>query len=213
MIQTSFIVLSIVLLVVMGLVSIALTLRLNQVQQAFLEYREWAEKEIERVTQSDHVTGALKHSVFLSLLSNECRRSVREFTPLTLMTLNVKKTTTDELTNDELHNIAEVLKQQLSRPGDQLGRCGEHQLCLLLPSTNEHAGVFAEACHQKIKSAFSSSDFQFTLAACTFQPNAALNADMASRLVEETLVKALAEKPGEVLFHAEYSHDFNPMYT
>ena len=212
MFQTSFIVLSIVLLVVMSLVSIAVTLRLNQVQQAFLEYREWAEKEIERVTQSDHVTGALKHSVFLSLLTNECRRSIREFSPLTLMKLDIQKTASD-LTDKELHRVAEILKQQLSRPGDQLGRCGDHQLCLLLPSTNEHAGVFAEACHQKIKSAFSSSDFQFTLAACTFQPNAALNADMASRLVEETLVKALAEKPSEVLFHAEYSHDFNPMYT
>lgn len=209
MIQTLFIVLSVLL----SLISIGLTLRLNQLQQAFLEYRRWAEQEIERVNHTDSHTGALKNSAFMDLLSSECRRAVREFTPLTLMKLDVQHLSGAVPSSEEIHQIAEILKQRLSRPGDQLGRCGDSQLCLLLPSTNEHAGVFAKVCHQAVIEAFCSSDFQFTLAACTFQPTASLTPEMATDMVNETLVKALSEKPGEVLFHAEYGHDFNPMYT
>lgn len=209
MIQTLFIVLSVLL----SLVSIGLTLRLNRINQAFSEYRLWAENEIERVSRTDTATGALKYSAFYDLLSSECRRAVREFTPLTLMKLDMRHLSGEEPSDAERHQVSEILKQRLSRPGDQLGRCGENQLCLLLPSTNEHAGVFAKVCHQAVNDAFTSSDVQFTLAACTFQPTANLTAEMASEMVNETLEKALNEKPGEVLFHAEYTHDFNPMYT
>jgi GGDEF domain-containing protein len=208
-IQTLFIVLSVLL----SLVSIGLTLRLNRINQAFSEYRIWAENEIELVSRTDTGTGALKNSAFNDLLSSECRRAVREFTPLTLMKLDMQHLNGDDPSDDELHQVAEILKERLSRPGDQLGRCGQNQLCLLLPSTNEHAGVFANVCHQAVNDAFTSSDVQFTLAACTFQPTVSLTPEMASEMVNETLVKALSERPGEVLFHAEYSHDFNPMYT
>lgn len=209
MIQTLFIVLSVLL----SLVSIGLALRLNRTTQAFSEYRHWAEQEMERISRTDTLTGALKYTAFIELLSSECRRAVREFTPLTFMKLDVLKLNEETLSDQELKQVAEILRQRLSRPGDQLGRCGEHQLCLLLPSTNEHAGVFAKSCHQAVKEAFDSDGFQFTLAACTFQPTASLSADMATDLIRETLEKALKDSPGEVLFHAEYSHDFNPMYT
>ena len=209
MIQTLFIVLSVLL----SLISIGLTLRLNQINQAFSDYRHWAENEIERVSRTDTGTGALKNSAFFDLLSSECRRAVREFTPLTLMKLDMRHLNGENPSDEDMHQVADILKQRLSRPGDQLGRCGQSQLCLLLPSTNEHAGVFASMCHQAVNDAYISTDVQFTLAACTFQPTANLTPEMASEMVNETLVKALNEKPGEVLFHAEYSHDFNPMYT
>lgn len=209
MIQTLFIVLSILL----SLVSIWLTLRLNRLNQTFSEYRLWAEQEIERVSRTDTATGALKLNAFMEQLANECRRSVREFTPLTLMTVDIQTADASAVSVDVMHDVAEILSHRLSRPGDQLGRCSDHQLGLLLPSTNEHAGQFANLCHQALLEHFSDSNLQCTLAACTFQPTASLNADMATEMVMQTLNKALQENPGQVLFHAEYSHDFNPMYT
>lgn len=209
MIQTLLILLSVLL----GLLSLGLTLRLNHVNQAFADYRQWADQEIARVSRTDTLTGTLKNEAFTELLASECKRAVREFTPLTLMKLDVQKQDAAQLSAEELHQIAEILKQRLSRPGDQLGRCGDQQLCLLLPSTNEHAGVFAKACHDAVRAGVDPSCFQITLAACTFQPTASLSAQMAIEMINETMQNALVQTPGDVLFHAEYGHDFNPLYT
>ncbi|MFN3880700.1 MAG: GGDEF domain-containing protein [Nitrincola lacisaponensis] len=209
MVLTLFIVLTVLLTVL----SIVLTLRLNRLNQRYTEFRDWAESEIERVNRCDSETGALKLSAFAEQLDNECRRAVREFTPLTLMCLDIRMADGSGLPAEAMREIVAILKHQLSRPGDQLGRYAEQQLGLLLPSTNEHAGSFAERCHQALQQHFESIPVQLTLAACTFQPSASLNGVMAQQLVDETLVQALHEAPGQVLFHAEYSHDFNPTYA
>lgn len=209
MIQTLFIVLSAVLSVVV----LALAWHVHRVKQAFMEYRLSAEQQLERSSQMDESTRALKADVFMELLSIECRRSVRDFTPLSLMIFEVQSIGDATVSADVMAKVASVLRHHLSRPGDQLGRCSEATLGLLLPSTNEHAGAFAQRCHEAVMDHFKASPYQFTLAACTFQPSADLNSAFASEQVQQVLSKALQEKPGQVLFHAEHNHDFNPLYT
>jgi GGDEF domain-containing protein len=203
----------IILALVLTLLSVGLTLQINRLKRELADYRQWAESELERVSRADPETGALKAQPFFEQLDNECRRAVREFTPLTLMKLDIQLLDDRAELSFVLKETAAVLSQQLSRPGDQLGRCSEQQLALLLPATNEHAGSFAERCHQAVLAAFEPGQIQLTLGACTFQPTAALRGEMAQELVTETLAAALTETPGRVVFHAEYSHDFNPTYA
>ncbi|QEW06282.1 nucleotidyl cyclase domain-containing protein [Nitrincola iocasae] len=203
----------IILALVLALLSVGLTLQINRLKRELSDYRQWADNEIERVSRADPETGALKALPFIEQLDNECRRAVREFTPLTLMQLDIQLLDSDLEFSAVLRQAAEILGHQLSRPGDQLGRCAEQQLALLLPATNEHAGSFAERCYQAVLEAFAPGQIQLTLGACTFQPTAALCAEMAQQLVTETLVNALETAPGTVVFHAEYSHDFNPTYA
>ncbi|WP_160173764.1 GGDEF domain-containing protein [Nitrincola sp. A-D6] len=203
----------IILALLLTLLSVGLTLQINRLKRELSDYRQWAESELERVSRTDHDTGALKAQPFFEQLDNECRRAVREFTPLTLMKLDIQLLDDQADRSAVLKRVAEILSQQLARPGDQLGRCAEQQLALLLPATNEHAGSFAQRCHQAVLDAFEPGQIQFTLGACTFQPTAALRGELAQQLVTETLAAALIETPGTVVFHAEYSHDFNPTYA
>lgn len=203
----------IILALALTLLSVGLTLQINRLKHELSDYRQWAESEIERVSRTDPETGALKAQPFFEQLDNECRRAVREFTPLTLMKLDIQLLDSHMEITTVLKRTAEILNHQLSRPGDQLGRCAEGQLALLLPATNEHAGSFAERCHQAVLDAFKPGQIQLTLGACTFQPTAALCGEMAQQLVMDTLIDALNSAPGMVVFHAEYSHDFNPTYA
>ncbi|WP_417584939.1 GGDEF domain-containing protein [Nitrincola sp.] len=203
----------IILALLLALLSVGLTLQINRLKHQLSDYQHWAESELERVSRSDAETGALKAQPFFEQLDNECRRAVREFTPLTLMKLDIQLLDSELDFSTALRQAADILGHQLSRPGDQLGRCSEQQLALLLPVTNEHAGSFAERCHQAVLAAFEPGQIQLTLGACTFQPTSALSGEMAQQLVTETLVSALETAPGTVVFHAEYSHDFNPTYA
>lgn len=203
----------IILALVLTLLSVGLSLQINRLKRELSDYRQWAEREIERVSRTDPETGALKAQFFFEQLDNECRRAVREFTPLTLMKLDIQLLDSGVEISTVLKQTAEVLSHQLSRPGDQLGLYAEGQLALLLPATNEHAGSFAERCHQAVLDAFEPGQIQLTLGACTFQPTAALCGEMAQQLVTETLADALNTAPGTVVFHAEYSHDFNPTFA
>lgn len=203
----------IILALVLTLLSVGLSVQINRLKRELSDYRQWAEREIERVSRTDPETGALKAQFFFEQLDNECRRAVREFTPLTLMQLDIQLLDSGVEISTVLKQTAEVLSHQLSRPGDQLGLYAEGQLALLLPATNEHAGSFAERCHQAVLDAFEPGQIQLTLGACTFQPTAALCGEMAQQLVTETLADALNTAPGTVVFHAEYSHDFNPTFA
>lgn len=207
-IQTLFISLTVLL----ALVTVGLSLQLYRTKKTFYDYRCWAENEIDRVSQTDSLTGALKKEPFFVFLSNECRRAIRDFTPLTLMMVEIKKLDGSELSSDTFHQIVNSLRARLCRPGDQLGYTGGQQLCFLLPSTNENAGVFVNLCHQTLLESFEPSLYQFTLVACTYQPSSNLSAEKAFASINQILVKALNDIPGGVLYQAEPCKDFNPMY-
>lgn len=209
MIQTLFIVLTLLL----SLFVFVLLFFLYKTRRAFQEYRRWAEDEIDRVSQTDAITGALKPGTFLMILANECRRAIREFSPLTLMLLDIKHLDGSELNAETFHQVTDLIRSRLSRPGDQLGCAGDQQLYILMPSTNENVTVFAEACHEYLVKSFEPGTFQFTLAACTYEPSAELSSETATKAVNQLLAKALIDMPGGVSYQAQSYHDFNPMYS
>lgn len=210
MILTLFIVLTLVLAVLsLGLLIKLICIRRQQADQLL-----WFNTELERVSAVDFATGVLKSNIFAVQLENECRRAIREFTPLTLVKLHVRPTNTEEDINHTLKQICDHLHHHLSRPGDQLGRCSENEIGMLLPATNEHAGVFAERCHQSLLEMIQDQDsIKITLAACTFQPTSILTGEMAEKMVDDILDKALHDTPGGVVYHAQHMDDFSPTYS
>ncbi len=133
--------------------------------------------EIENQLPVDRETGAATLSWFRAMLEQECRRAIREFTPITiikLLPINRK---------DSLHNAeyVELLKERMTRPGDLVALDVAEGLILLLPSTNEAVVKFAERLFQVINDQHSGTH----LFGYTFQPVSDLNSAKVSDILSQ----------------------------
>lgn len=191
--------------------SMVLVITCRRLQARFDAYRDWAEAEIGRVSQTDPLTGALSAEFFRQQLDSECRRAVRDFNPLTLIKIDIAFSGTEVEGEALMREAGRILREQVSRPGDQVGRIGHAQFALLLPSTNERADALAERCHLQLLSQLEIADLQVTLAAQTFQPSSLLSATVVSQSLESLLKLALQEAPGRVTFRGEESDDLTLM--
>lgn len=124
---------------------------------------------------------------FIENLDIECRRSVREFTPLTVMYLGAKT----PLSASRAEQVQAVLQASVCRPGDQVAQLDDRTFAILLPVTNEQVHVLAERCAEKLKAL--SGNPPLALGVCTFQPQADLRPVYAMEKTATLLAQALDE--------------------
>lgn len=123
----------------------------TQAQQSSVQMVSLAEQAESR-SVIDHSTGLFNRNYFDELVDNECRRAVREFSPLTMMLISVdylknfQESYGDEAAEQCLQRVAQTLKANVSRPGDLVARYDSEQFAFLLPSTNEQVVQLAERC-------------------------------------------------------------------
>lgn len=142
----------------------------------------------------DANTGIATEHWYQHMLALECRRAVREFSPLTVMRINLG----DKVKREHLLQLVRVLSEELSRPGDLIGWDGEQALGAVLPATNEHAGALAQRCHERILEQTSVPRDRLWIVAQTFQPRGNLNLDR----VQERLTAFMNEQSEPGVFYA-----------
>lgn len=141
-------------------------------------------------------------AVFMERLDIECRRCVREFSPLTviLMAIDHVQVDVEPVQQPLLHLLARCT----SRPGDVTARLSPRLFGLILPSTNEHAVQLAEQLHQEVRAA--ELNITVSIGLVTLQASSELNAQRALALVEQQL--QMAQKQGDSLhYDVEPYHD------
>lgn len=169
-----------------------------------------SQEKLASVTVIDELTGLTNGRHFNKVLSTECRRAVREFSPLTLMLIAVDKpdeALADEVTDQQLCKIAGVLKSAISRPGDQVARIAPAQFALLLPATNEQSPVLAERLCQDVKDIESTHRLSVSIGTSTLQPSAQLTAESILAKTESALAEAIECGGGQVRAHTEESQE------
>jgi len=126
---------------------------LRHSQQRLLE----TNLELQRLTNSDGLTGIANRRHFDEYLEIEWRRAVRERSEMSLLMIDVDhfKAYNDSfghLRGDEtLRQVAAVIKEAGSRPADLSARYGGEEFCLILPNTSaQGARLIAEALRRKV---------------------------------------------------------------
>lgn len=142
---------------------------------------EEMQADLQRQLPIDSETGATTFLWFQRMLEQECRRAMREFSPVSL--IRILPMGSDQ----DLHQKALIdeLQKRMTRPGDLVALDNERGLWLLLPATNEAVSGFAERMFQMVNQHYQSSH----LICYTFQPTADLNhlkvTDVFSQLERE----------------------------
>ncbi|WP_415893714.1 diguanylate cyclase domain-containing protein [Neptuniibacter sp. PT8_73] len=170
-------------------------------------------EQIAETSWSDPLTGLVNKLHFDEALDVECRRAVREFSPLTMMLLKIDsfKEFSDEYGVEAaqamLQEVSSVLKDSVGRPGDMIARIDDHLFAFILPSTNELVIQLAERCCETIYDhaiphQASPIDKVVTLSigVATMQPSRLLTPEYLLELSKQQLQEA--EAKGGNQFHA-----------
>lgn len=154
----------------------------------------------QRVT--DPETGAALPGWFEEVLQTECRRAIREFTPLAIMQVELRGR--DPVQRGVLRiELAKLLTRELSRPGDLVGLSESGMLQVLMPSTNEHCRQWIERFLSQAQLLRAETPVEVRVAACVMQPGADLNADKVRQYLLRQVAQ-LADRPdGSLAFEAE----------
>ncbi|WP_415883812.1 GGDEF domain-containing protein [Neptuniibacter sp. QD34_54] len=170
-------------------------------------------EQIAETSWADPLTGLVNKLHFDEALDVECRRAVREFSPLTMMLLKIDsfKEFSDEYgveaAEGMLQEVSSVLKNSVGRPGDMIARIDNHLFAFILPSTNEMVIQLAERCcntiyDHGIPHQASSIEKVVTLSigVATMQPSRLLTPEYLLELSKQQLQEA--EAKGGNQFHA-----------
>ncbi len=119
--------------------------------QALLEERsqqlEKANRALRELTAGDPLTGIANHRTFQEDLRKQWRRTARSRLPLTLLMIDVdglrhfNESKGHQAGDECLRQVADVLRQQLQRPGDAVGRYGGDEFVVLLAETDASGGL------------------------------------------------------------------------
>ena len=123
--------------------------------------------ELERQLPVDSNTGATSFFWFQRMLEQECRRAIREFSPVSVMRLLPVSS------DSTLHkaDLIESLHKRMTRPGDLVALDTSRGLWLLMPATNEAVSGFAKRVFELVNQQAGNTH----LISFTFQPTADLN--------------------------------------
>ncbi len=174
-----------------------------------LELQQSREK-LASLAVKDDLTGLANDRHFSQMLNTECRRAVREFSPLTLMLINADKIEGIEGSSarQKLRQVAGILEGVISRPGDLAARIGDHRFALLLPATNEQSPVLAERLCQEVREVSSEGEsLSISIGTCTMQPSVELTAENILASVEVALNDAVANGGDQVRAKTEDPRD------
>lgn len=174
----------------------------------------------ETLAVTDSRTGLFNRPYFEDVMANECRRAVREFTPLTLMLItvdyfkNYSETYGPEEAENGMVRIVDQLKQSVSRPGDLAARYEDEVLAFLLPSTNEQVVQLAERCCDEVRklaiphSASAAADtVTVSIGVATMQPSRLLTPERLIGATEQTLLEAKKRGGNQYVASAESVSD------
>ena len=124
--------------------------------QLLRKEQETLSQQLLETTANDLETGIASKTHFDEVLDVECRRAVREFSPLTVMLIELDEFTAFrqhygvEHADQALRQVASLLIESVGRPGDMVARINENRFALMLPSTNELVSELAERCRSCI---------------------------------------------------------------
>lgn len=178
------------------------SVRFNQQTQAIQALEDRAVQ----LTHANHL-GILDADELAIRMQNECRRAIREFTPLSvLLVVNLSE---ENNSQEQLHLAAQI-QQLLSRPGDVLGIDRFGCIRALLPSTNEAVKHLGK---KLLDAAPEISNLEISVISCTFQPRNDLDVEHIDQMLNE-LKNQLSDQPfGQLLHKAEAFEDILPSPT
>ncbi|MBV0932821.1 nucleotidyl cyclase domain-containing protein [Marinobacterium weihaiense] len=152
----------------------------------------------------DPNTGIATEYWYRHMLALECRRAVREFAPLTVLSIHLG----DQVRRPQLLELVRVLGEAFSRPGDLVGWHGGRVVGAVLPSTNENAQQLVQRCYDRIREHESMAELPLRIVAETFQPLGDLCLAKVHHQLESHLHTALQQEPG-VFYYSEFSTHAN----
>jgi diguanylate cyclase (GGDEF)-like protein len=172
--------------------------RTNELQQANLE--------LDRLSNTDYLTGLFNRRYFEEALDREWKRSIRENTPLTLVMLDIDyfKQYNDHYGHIEgdycLQQVARMITESAKRPADVVARYGGEEFVILLPNTDEKALLVAERSRDLVESLClphsESKVSQFvtiSVGVATLRPAAHLSSRALTKAADQALYKAKAD--------------------
>jgi len=146
--QTTLIVITIIFTVIAAVAVYALRLSGRQL------------KKISRLTIVDDVSGTYNRRYFDMVLDEEWKRSMREYTPLSLLMVDIDffKAYNDNFGHQMgdvcLYTVGKILSGQLKRATDFTARYGGEEFAIVLPNTQvEYARLLAERLRRSVEEA------------------------------------------------------------
>ncbi len=117
-------------------------------------------KQISRLTIIDDVSGTYNRRYFDMVLEEEWKRSMREYTPLSLLMVDIdyfkayNDTYGHQMGDVCLFAIGKILSGQLNRTADFTARYGGEEFAIVLPNTRvEYARLLAERIRRSVEEA------------------------------------------------------------
>ncbi len=156
----------------------------------------------------DPLTGLVNRIHFDEALEVECRRAVREFSPLTLMMIRIDHYDDylehygPDAGDILIQQIAEQLRGSVGRPGDMIARLDGALFGFILPSTNELVAQLAERCTDTISElaiphdnneATAEKVVSVSIGVATLQPSRLLTSQRLFEITAEQLELAAEE--------------------
>lgn len=181
---------------------------------------ELKNKELERLSISDGLTGLFNHRHIHALLNQEFERSERTGERITVAMLdldkfkNVNDTHGHQAGDRVLEDMAEILRES-AREIDRLGRYGGEEFMVLLPDTSiEDAEVFVERVRREVaRRAFHIGDdkepLHMTISGgiATYPHPRIKNPETLVRLADEALYTAKTSGRNKVVRFDQIAHD------
>lgn len=143
------------LLGVIGVFSIIIVVVVFAVRSSSKQF-----KHISRLSIIDEVSGIYNRRYFDMVLEEEWKRSMREYTQLSLLMLDIdffkayNDTYGHQMGDVCLFTVGKILSGQLKRASDFTARYGGEEFVIVLPNTNmEHARLLAERLRRSVEDA------------------------------------------------------------
>ncbi|HED35522.1 MAG TPA: GGDEF domain-containing protein [Gammaproteobacteria bacterium] len=115
---------------------------------------------VSRLSIIDDVSGIYNRRYFDMVLEEEWKRSMREYTPLSLLMLDIdffkayNDTYGHQIGDVCLYSVGKILSAQLQRASDFTARYGGEEFAIVLPNTTlEHARMLAERIRRAVEEA------------------------------------------------------------
>jgi diguanylate cyclase (GGDEF)-like protein len=117
-------------------------------------------KYVSRLTIIDETTGAYNRRYFDMVLEEEWKRSMREYTPLSMIMVDIDyfKAYNDKFGHQMgdvcLYSVTRIIGGQLKRASDFIARYGGEEFAIVLPNTNaENARLLGERLRRSVEDA------------------------------------------------------------
>lgn len=117
-------------------------------------------KYVSRLSIMDEITGAYNRRYFDMVLEEEWKRSMREYTPVSLVMVDVdfikayNEKFGQQMGDVCLYSVAKIISGQLKRAADFIARYGGEEFAVVLPNTNaENARLLAERIRRSVEEA------------------------------------------------------------